>query len=43
MSNNLIVWGSNEDGALNIPDAFSTELDIVKSGTNVFKKISFKR
>jgi hypothetical protein len=40
MSNNLIVWGSNEDGALNIPDAFSTELDIVKSGTNVFKKIS---
>jgi hypothetical protein len=40
MSNNLIVWGSNEGGALNIPDAFSTELDIVKSGTNVFKKIS---
>lgn len=40
MSNNLIVWGSNEDGALNIPDAFSTELDIVKSGANVFKKIS---
>ena len=40
MSNNLIVWGSNEDGALNIPDAFSTELDIVKSGINVFKKIS---
>lgn len=40
MSNNLIVWGSNENGALNIPDAFSTELDIVKSGANVFKKIS---
>ena len=40
MSNNLIVWGSNEDGALNIPDAFRPELDIVKSGTNVFKKIS---
>lgn len=39
-SENLIIWGSNQEGALNIPNVFNTQSNFVKSGENVFKKIS---